>query len=128
MCAPAYACERTCSKEHAFPSPSDAASVTLTVVVPAYNEAERLPPMMTDMIAQCERMAAADRYACLTCATLSCGGVMLARFTARNVCAQEQSPMLRVKPRTSSPPYLHPLRACLDARMQRVHVGDFDCQ
>lgn len=43
-----------------FPTLADAASVTLSVIVPAYNEAERITPMMKDMLGHLEAVAKAD--------------------------------------------------------------------
>lgn len=40
-----------CSAMGRFPSLDDAATVTLSVVVPAYNEEKRIAPMLDEMIA-----------------------------------------------------------------------------
>ena len=46
-----------------FPSLSDPASVTLSVIVPAYNEEQRIKPMMDDMLAALRALEASERAA-----------------------------------------------------------------
>ena len=55
--SPRSACSRCCiprppcSKPGRFPSIYDAPSVLVSVIVPAYNESERITPMMDEMLA-----------------------------------------------------------------------------
>lgn len=51
----------SCRTRTKFPSVFDAASKTVSVIVPAYNEEARIVPMMTDMLAHLEDCAKKDK-------------------------------------------------------------------
>lgn len=86
---------RRCRSTKPFPRLYDDASLYMTLVVPAYNEEERLPAMLDEMLRYLKHRASENR-----CATPG------ASFTP---------------PRASASP---PPLAVLPRRGQSVHVGD----